>query len=1157
MSNPLELLELARNIKDYIFPNIVGAISTGVLATYLKGMYNHKQSLRNQREKQFDEVGIKKTLALRFFRRANMVMDGAFNAFANSIYRPAYNYVDGLVSDSTITRVVDRLFFKNEGLISGKFAERLARARADFDVNEDAFMWHTQRAPDFLNISSTISGKFFNGRSIKDYLPMFVSEKTFAGSMKAGLIAFAFFFTVLCIAYRPQTYFGYLSNRAFNEHIDHVVETVKHNPQAVGELRKDYWSQAEFSQMSDKAGQVAEDEAAYLVSHSDGYSAHWFTRILKNGILTSFMLSLGVGLMFTRKAYKTAIKKMRIPYIEGMQEEENYQARREAIRSFKRSIATANRRATGFDANSPLFSIMKSSGNFESKGVIGAIRKGAALVQSALDLCQSTLVFGSTGEGKTRKALEPAVGSMFQIKSRNFAEEKAYQEYFDLRTSKVTSKANLDKYVPLPTPKFVAAMAGMDIKAQMWKDVRDLATKAGLHKEFRIVGAKQRNGEFSIDLLPFIITPAKLVAMLESMESQFGGKIERDIWVGTALNVIRYLYDICYLFARTIEGAEYLEKFNVKPTSFYLLFKLAIEDAGKNRTLLAHCVHAIYECAKNYPERIADILTHERIYSINYMLTEWPKVPEETRGGFIVNIQKLLAGLNSEELRPFLTGVSSNSITVAEFWQNIIAFNLNMDHYGTTGKFVLMWIKTMMFEEAIARQQRFSQKVVDISEHFFRTYPTARKVETPIEEILPDYVSDANLHILDAYLEKCEEVQIAVAEEWRLGSFKEKLLAIVATQPKAPYERTATTNPEAIIVAKEALKLDAEFRHVEARLCEQTVSISGISPTWFEAQEGDDAATRAAKRDDMALYYELVDARTRVSRERLFFVADEYQELITVDKTGGAYSDKSFHNVARSAGWQGIYATQTQNALIDRIGREAADNFMNQMRTQIFLPTEDKPTLEYIEKMSGEVDIFSNPLAGKQLEIANKKTDAINYNYLNAAISASVELNKGSLLTAEERAKYESFASSYPYTYDIFAEPDVIDVDMSNIMPRDPFSYAFSDDVDLAVFNFKDHFLNQGDIAHYQTEGSLNSGRKDNLDEIRSKLNASTNTRDENYKKFLADNTQKGAKAMTAVEYTKMGDTQAFVIMKRANMTIIDQAVVGQASDYVEDAGTN
>jgi hypothetical protein len=87
-------------------------------------------------------------------------------------------------------------------------------------------------------------------------------------------------------------------------------------------------------------------------------------------------------------------------------------------------------------------------------------------------------------------------------------------------------------------------------------------------------------------------------------------------------------------------------------------------------------------------------------------------------------------------------------------------------------------------------------------------------------------------------------------------------------------------------------------------------------------------------------------------REKIFFVADEFQDLITSDVAG--ISDATFWNVARSTGTVGIISTQGMASLEQAVGKIAADNFALQMRSKIILRVEDLSTMNYAKALAGK-----------------------------------------------------------------------------------------------------------------------------------------------------------------------------------------------------------
>ncbi|MFM0140601.1 type IV secretory system conjugative DNA transfer family protein [Caballeronia grimmiae] len=86
--------------------------------------------------------------------------------------------------------------------------------------------------------------------------------------------------------------------------------------------------------------------------------------------------------------------------------------------------------------------------------------------------------------------------------------------------------------------------------------------------------------------------------------------------------------------------------------------------------------------------------------------------------------------------------------------------------------------------------------------------------------------------------------------------------------------------------------------------------------------------------------------------EKLLFIADEFQDLITADVAG--ISDANFWNVARSTGTIGFISTQGVASIEQAIGETAAENFTLQMRNKIFLRVEDPATMELAKKLAGK-----------------------------------------------------------------------------------------------------------------------------------------------------------------------------------------------------------
>lgn len=143
--------------------------------------------------------------------------------------------------------------------------------------------------------------------------------------------------------------------------------------------------------------------------------------------------------------------------------------------------------------------------------------------------------------------------------------------------------------------------------------------------------------------------------------------------------------------------------------------------------------------------------------------------------------------------------------------------------------------------------------------------------------------------------------------------------------------------------------------------------------------------------------------------EKLFFVADEFQDLVTSDVAG--LSDSNFWNVARSTGTIGFISTQGMASLEQAIGRISAENFALQMRSKIFLRVEDPATMELAKKLAGRslrsytfetgrhesYDALVREEGGDPIEAGPARIVELPDNYIRALASGWLQAHKASL----------------------------------------------------------------------------------------------------------------------------------------------------------------
>ena len=1032
--------------------------------------------------------------------------------------------------------------------VKPKFSERLARAKNLYPrVSENEFFWARLRASDFREISPVIHGLWWNNRPVEEHVSFLLPAKAFYNSVKLGILAGLLVFVSLAFIYKPQWYFGFQTNYTAGQEIKKIAESIKDDISIVPAFNKDYWTEAEFKTAREQAIAQADQYAATVVGNAQGYNFHPWGFIFKNGLLFDLLMGIAVAIAATRILYFRSYKLLQLPLIKNNHEIFVHEKSASEVADYKRTIAAANKRATGFDKNMPLVVIGQSTGGMEESGVLGAKRKGQKFVYSISDMSQNTAVTGLTGSNKSRGIGKPAAEAMLTLKSINYAAEQKYEELFDLRTNTLTQKAidagYLERFIPLAQPKFAIGMSLHDLKAQIHHDMRDVINKLYLSDAVRVIGADR--GQLGVDLLS-TLGPDKLVQVFESIGSQLGGDKGKDFWVGSALIVIKNFAKVIYAFSRTTCARKLMKQKKYKTWSLKFLSELIQHDP--NGELLAVMVKGIYDDMSNHPERIADLMSDDVINSIKDLYTKWADMPEETKGGIITNITFIMDSYSGNALDSFLYGVGESILSIDEIWTKIVAIDLPSDKYGVTGKVIQLFIKTLQFETAVNRQMFHARRITEISEHFRREYPNLLVLEPSIETLTPAlYGSDESMEAHQKFLEICEELQEESQQVWTIGSYATRLREISASLPelsKVEEDLMSSGNPEQVAKADEALKLAARVKELEPRFAKSMVGIiDGLDTKVFESKIADSDDIKEKKKNNLHLYYQFLDSLTRVIRERMVFLADEYQGLITVDKTGVCLTDFNTPNISRSTGMILFIITQSYAAFEQVIGKEATHNFIAQMRNRFYLASEDSSTRDDVMKLIGKAFIFEHALKGKPLLVSGKPSGIPIYSNLNALISSEKLVNA---------SHGQAHSSVYPYSYDVLTDGNPIDLDVSRVLGSNLFTGTFSKKpIDFDVPDMMDHFFNPASIEEVEKKGSASQGVQSNLKEVKIQISKARVEAVDKYNQFIKDAYSKGTPAVTEEAFMKQSNIHAIVVAQRAGMMVIDHIIIAKEEDYV------
>ncbi|HVI39453.1 MAG TPA: hypothetical protein VM577_02240, partial [Anaerovoracaceae bacterium] len=693
-------------IFHYIFNNVFTIATVVVAALYFSGYLLYRVVKENRKNNKFSEDYLRLKARFVWFNKFNRMMDGAVSALT---WKPVMKVVEPLlsklISDSVIESAFKLMFSRSKNIANGSYAKRVEEGNKEFGVESEKFMYESELARDFKDYSSIIFNRWFNGKPIKTYIPAFFHRKNFYEIVRRGFTVFALTFALFSVIYMPRAYFGYHANSFKENAVVEIAKSVMKTPAIAPELREDQWNVTATQEAQSK--DALEDQAIAFaeakVASADGYPG--LLVIFKGGYLAAFFLAIATSLAYVRRTSGEVVKKFGIPAIEGMPEEDLHASKATEIDNFKKNLYYSNKRATGYDRASELISIGNSSGSFEKKGLVSAQRKGKEISLSVLDMSQNVAVFGGVGENKTRGVLTPLVRNIFWLYNKYAGSNQSYESYFDMRRikpiclfdekGKWTGGVNPYKYVAIDKPLMNIAMWLTDIKAELWKTLQPVAIDMKLKDLFLIIGANEKEGEFSVDLLAKM-TPEKLVAFLKSLNRQLGSKSDGDFWSDSALMWIRHFADVAYLFSRTKKGEIYTKQNQQKPWSLGFIHKLVVVDS--DGFLLTHAVLAILDTINKEPERLADIVNEETMDSIKAVVSEWHIKnlgATETKAGVQANINKTLDGMNNDKMKPFLNGIGNNTIDIGEAWGKLVAVNLDTTKYSILGKVVNIFLKSL------------------------------------------------------------------------------------------------------------------------------------------------------------------------------------------------------------------------------------------------------------------------------------------------------------------------------------------------------------------------------------------------------------------------------------------------------------------------------
>jgi hypothetical protein len=791
------------------------------------------------------------------------------------------------------------------------------------------------------------------------------------------MMAALLWFSLLAVVWQPGLFFT-SSKSARSAQAVATMQSLSDDQVALT-LRRDYWNAQEKAQ----AVQAARANAQSVYEQTQGVG---LLASLIDPLRLLFPLAFAalMGILAFRGSMSAALAVVGAGFHDGTKEQTVRWKFRQEQRHFEyQSYVAQVRRATGFDTT-PLITLGEASGVFRFRGRLDAPYREQSMKLSLLDLHQNMLIIGGTGSGKTRLIIKPLIKQLLQIRLHEMQRAKDLRVKHQLDAQLPTTRAHTQKlhgefeYPFGVPPTFTQKADGSwtveiidyplelsmyvtDGKAVLYQDVEQLALKNGQFNDLMVVGPG--DGEYSVDLLDGQ-EPQLVSDTIKSVARQSGGGSgKEDIWPDMAAEVIRNCAVVARVFDLTPEGLQWAQLHRERPYSLVFIYQLAMDHGPLVQRVLEAILRTLENSALS--NNIRPYATTELQDAMLYLSKTWIPMVAATRDGIKINITNVMGGFASNVTlrRSFSSGAGEHLVSVDQFWGRLVVTNISTLDYGVAGRIINVFLKTLFMTEAVKRQKRNTDALNRMEKQFFERYPELSVFEKPLETLLTlrAQMPESAQKLLDDWNEAATQAH-------------QNLFALAQAQGVPAFEGTGVMDhldylfeqlqKQGVDISVQRPLLDlverseGQFKAAFPELVKEHKLLSEYRDGLNDQQQVQMDATLMTKlakdREGLELYVQWRILSTKIDRrEKMYFVADEYQTLITVDTKEGAQSDSSFWNVSRSSGVAGIIATQSYATLKQAIG-EASDNFSQQMRSKIFLPVEDPSTFEFIKKLAGK-----------------------------------------------------------------------------------------------------------------------------------------------------------------------------------------------------------
>ena len=580
------------------------------------------------------------------------------------------------MTDDAIERVFDRVFRNSPSDL--RRGDREAYAAKRWPKERYPHLW-IEGIPEDLRRPLVIDGRLIDGSSPAAIMaPNFVDKVLVGQAFRRAVLAGLFWGVIGLVAWHPRLYLGLPVDAGMAQAGERsaVAQEAKRRPgsgvdlayQTLGvKLDEDAWDveamTAKIREHADLQRDVMQSRRASIIASTPGGAI--------TAILFGLLVFLGTWRGLVRDAAQQRVEPLRRQMKESIVRWKYRLDQREI--EYKAYLAQL-KTAMEWD-KTPLIEIGKASGMFRYRGALGAPAQGCPLRYSLQDMAQHTLILGGTGEGKTRSVIMPVIKQILAIRQSMIEKDN---------------------------PRAIS-IYGTDGKAVLWHEIKEAAEEMGQGDDVRVIGCLE--GEYGVDLLDNI-APQLVTDIIRSVarQSKGGGQAGDDFWPDLASHIIYANAVIARAAECTQWGLEITKKTGERLYSLVFIYQLTFDS-----DLRLQAIGAIQEAYADsaFLPALRDYLTSELTYAVKYMADQWEEMANETKTGIMANITQVLSPFISNiTLRSsFASGAGKNLMTVTETFGRIALVNVSSLDYGVAGRIVNVFLKTLLYTEALKRQK--------------------------------------------------------------------------------------------------------------------------------------------------------------------------------------------------------------------------------------------------------------------------------------------------------------------------------------------------------------------------------------------------------------------------------------------------------------------